>query len=86
MQSLDDLKKELTEWIDGRIDEAIDRGNEDLLKDLDTRFALLGTAVNDTAKNVAAVSDSVTKLIQSVIAIPQGILDEMQKFNPFHLP
>lgn len=97
MQSIDELKDHLTTWLDGRIDEAVKtavaEANKDLTAYLDTRFGDLEKGINDTgtmisgvSRDVGTVSDSVSKLIESVIAIPQTLADQIAKFNPFHLP
>lgn len=97
MESIEELKAHLTTWLDGRIDEAVKtavaEGNRDLTAYLDTRFGNVEKGINDTgtmiggvSRDVGTVMDSVSKLIESVVAIPQTIVDQIAKFNPFHLP
>lgn len=84
-------------WVDARIEGAVKaavaEGNKDLTAYLDVRFGAIERALNDTgimvsgvSKDVGTVGDSVTKLFASVLAIPQGIVDQISKLNPFHLP
>lgn len=97
MQSIDELKDHLTTWLDGRIDEAVKtavaEANKDLTAYLDTRFGNVEKGINDTgtmisgvSRDVGTVTDSVSKLIESVVAIPQSIVDQISKLNPFHFP
>lgn len=89
--------KDVQAWVDERIDKAVKtavaEGNKDLTAYLDSRFGTLEKGINDTGVMVSAVSrdvggiaDSVSKLIETVVAIPQGIMDKIGQFNPFHLP
>lgn len=97
MNSIEDLKEHLTAWLDERIDEAVKaavaEANKDLTAYLDTRFGNVEKGINDTgtmisgvSRDVGTVTDSMTKLAESVLAIPQSIADQIAKFNPFHLP
>lgn len=97
MESLSDLKKELTEWLEEFIRTAVDEGNKDLMNDLDTRFKSLedginelGITVGDVSKDVGGVANSLTGLAQQIIAIPAGIAqtitDTIKNLNPFHFP
>lgn len=97
MESLAELKKELTDWIDQRIKTGETEANTLLMADLDTRFAKLenglndlGTMMSQVSKDVGGVADSVSKLFESVLAIPQSIVDQIDaaigRINPFHLP
>lgn len=101
MESLADLKKELTAWFDERIDHAVktavDQANKDLMADLDSRFGNLEKGLNDlgvmtsaVSRDVGGVSDSVARMVESVVAIPEQMAEAVTKaiggFNPFHLP
>lgn len=97
MESLADLKTELTEWFDERIKTAVDEGNKDLMTDLDTRFGNLEKGVNDmgvmlsgVSRDVGGVSDSVAKLMSTVLSIPtslaQTVEDTINRINPFRIP
>lgn len=97
MESLDELKEHLTTWLDGRIDEAVRtavaEGNKDITAYLDLHFGKVEKGIDDTgvmiggvSRDVGTVMDSVSKLIESVVAVPQSIMDQIAKFNPFHLP
>lgn len=94
MESLSELKQELTEWFDQRIKTAVDDGNADLMKDLDTRFGTLeqgindlGATMSDVSKDVGGVSDSVAKMATTLLAIPtqigQEVLAAIGNLNPF---
>lgn len=97
MESIKQYEEEFGKWIDERaanaVKVAVTEGNKDLTAYLDTRFGDLEKGINDTgtmiggvSRDVGTVMDSVSKLIESVLAIPQTIVDQISKFNPFHLP
>lgn len=97
MENLTELKTELTTWFDARIKTAVDEGNTALMADLDKRFAGVEKGVSDmgvmlsaVSRDVGGVTDSVAKLMESVLAIPtslaQTVEDTINRLNPFHLP
>lgn len=97
MEGFEEMKNDITTWLDGRIDEAVKaavaEANKDLTAYLDTRFGTLEKGINDTgvmiggvSRDVGTVMDSVSKLIESVVAVPQSIIDQISKLNPFRLP
>lgn len=97
MESFNEMKHDLGEWVDARIDEAVKtavaEANKDLTEFIDTRFARVEEGLNDVgitvsgvSKDVGTMMDSVTKLFESVVAIPQRIVDQISHLNPFHLP
>lgn len=97
MESIKQYEEEFGKWIDERaanaVKAAVAEANKDLTTYLDTRFGGLEFTLNNVegvtnsmAKDLGNVVDSVAKLVESVVAIPQGIVDQISKFNPFHLP
>jgi archaellum component FlaC len=97
MGSIKEYEEEFGKWVDERaanaVKVAVAEGNKDLIAYLDTRFGNVEKGINDTGTMISAVSrdvgtvmDSVTKLVESVVAIPQSIVDQIAKLNPFHLP
>lgn len=97
MESIKQYEEEFAQWLDARIAEAVKAGiaeaNKDLTAYLDTRFGDLEKGINDTgtmisgvSRDVGTVTDSVSKLIESVVAIPQAIVSQISNLFPFHLP
>lgn len=97
MESIKQYEEEFGKWIDERaaaaVKVAVAEGNKDLTAYLDTRFGNLEKGINDTgtmisgvSRDVGTVTDSVSKLIESVVAIPQAIVSQISNLFPFHLP
>jgi hypothetical protein len=87
------LKKELTEWFDQRIDEAVDRGNADLMKDIEPQFNSVLTSVSvvsqqmtslfaSESKDIASVSDSLAGLLNAALAPITVAIQKITSFIP----
>ena len=75
MESLDELKAHLTQYLDTRIKTAIDEGNADLMKDLGPKFQSIEDNVAQVSKDVASVSDSVAGVINAALAPISTVLN-----------
>ena len=101
MESFDELKDHLKDWIHTEVQDAVKtavaEGNKDVTAYLDERFGTVELDLNDVggvvdsmAKDLGNVTDSVAKLATDLLAIPTTIAQQIEatlsKFNPFHLP